>query len=148
MISKSSGQAAPDADMLGLDLGKLCYIIVKARGFDAQEEVVEPDYGSNASDDQARQVLEAYADDPTHAELLQAIDGLSEDEQCRLVALAWIGRGTYDASEWDDALEAAVDGHTDHTGLYLTSMPLLADYLEEGLAAFGLSVLELEKQHL
>ena len=139
---------APDVDGPELNLAKICYIVVKARAFDAQVEVVEPDYGSDAIDDQARQVLEAYADDPIHQELVEAIDGLGEEEQCGLVAVAWIGRGTYDSAEWTEALAAATDGHTDHTALYLTSMPLLGDYLEEGLAAFGLSCLDLEKDHL
>jgi hypothetical protein len=140
--------SAPDADSLDLNLATICYIIVKARAFDAQADVVEPDYGSDAIDDQARQVLEAYADDPTHQELFDAIDNLGQEEQCRLVALAWIGRGTYDRSDWAEALAAATDGHTAHTAIYLTSMPLLGDYLEEGLAAFGLSCLDLEKDHL
>lgn len=138
----------PDGDALELDLAKICFIVVKARAFDAQEGVVEPDYGSNASDDQFRQVLEAYADDPTYQELRQAIDDMGEDEQCRLVALVWIGRGTYDRSDWAEALRAARHGHTRRTSLYLTSMPLLADFLEEGLAAFGLSCVALEKDHL
>lgn len=137
-----------EGDALELDLGRICFIVVKARAFDAQEEVSEPDYGSNASDDQARQVLEAFGDDPTYQELCQAIDDLSEEEQCRLVALAWIGRGTFGREDWEEALEAARDGHTRHTAQYLTSMPLLADYIEEGLAAFGLSCMELEKEHL
>ncbi len=137
-----------DGDRLELDLAKICFIVVKARAFDAQEEVVEPDYGSDAVDDQARQVLEAYGDDATYQELCQAIDDLSHGEQCRLVALTWIGRGTYERSDWDEALEAARDGHTDHTAQYLTSMPLLGDYIEEGLAAFGLSCVELEGEHL
>ena len=105
---------APDVDGPELNLAKICYIVVKARAFDAQVEVVEPDYGSDAIDDQARQVLEAYADDPIHQELVEAIDGLGEEEQCGLVALAWIGRGTYDSAEWTEALAAATDGHTDH----------------------------------
>lgn len=137
-----------DADALDLDLAKVCYIVVKARAFDVQEDVVEPDYGSNATDDQARQVLEAYADDPTHQELVEAINDLSDEEQCRLVALAWVGRGTYDRADWAEALAAATEGHTDHTALYLTGIPLLADFLEEGLATFGLSCLALEKDHL
>lgn len=131
-----------------MDLAKICFIVVKARAFDVKEGVVEPDYGSNAADDQARQVLQGYADDPTYQELVEAIEDLNVDEQCRLVALAWIGRGTYDRADWTEALAAATDGHTEHTALYLTGMPLLGDYLEEGLAAFGMSCLDFEKGHL
>lgn len=134
--------------MLELDINKICYIIVKAREFDAQVEVSEPDYGSDAIDDGCRQVLEAYGDDPTFDEVKTAIDDLNIDDQCQLVALAWVGRGDYTGDEWDEALAAARHGHTKHTALYLLGMPLLADYLEEGLAAFGGSCEDFEMGHL
>ena len=35
-------------------------------------------------------------DDPVREELLGAIRALNEDERIRLVALAWLGRGTYE----------------------------------------------------
>lgn len=134
--------------MLELDTNKVCYIIVKAREFDAQTDVVEPDYGSDAIDDGFRQVLEAYADDPTFDEAKTAIDDLNIDEQYQLVALAWVGRGDYSVDDWDEALAAAQDGHTKYTSLYLLGMPLLSDYLEEGLAAFGGSCEDFEMGHL
>lgn len=134
--------------MIEMDLNKICFIVVKARQFDAQEDVVEPDYGSNASDDQFRQVLEAYADDPTAEELRETVDDLNIDEQCQLVALAWLGRGDYTADDWDDAVATARDAHNEHTAAYLMGMPLLADYLEEGLAAFELSCEDFETGRL
>lgn len=134
--------------MLELDINKVCYIIVKARELDVQVEVEEPDYGSGAVDDSFRQVLQAYSDDPTFDELKEAIDDLNIDEQCQLVALTWVGRGDYTAEEWADALTTARDAHSDHTALYLIGIPLLADYLEEGLSAFDLSCEDFEMGHL
>ena len=61
-----------------------------------------------------------------------------EDEAIELVALALVGRGTFDASEWDEALEAAEDDGRAAAD-FLLSLPLLGDYLENGLAAFELS---------
>jgi hypothetical protein len=49
--------------------------------------------------------------------------------------LAWIGRGTYEAGEWQEALNQARAAHNTHTAEYLVGLPLLGDYLEEGLAA-------------
>jgi hypothetical protein len=40
-------------------IDKVCYIVVKAREFDAQEEVVEEDAGSNPADEDFREVLAA-----------------------------------------------------------------------------------------
>ena len=126
----------------------VCYIVVKAREFEAQEDVVEPDYASDAVDDGFRQVLEAYADDPTFDELRTFIDDLNVDDQCQLVALAWVGRGDYSKGDWDEALSLARERHNERTSLYLLGMPLLPDYLEEGLAAFDLSCEDFEMGHL
>jgi hypothetical protein len=54
-----------------------------------------------------------------------------------LVALAWLGRGDYTADEWDAALEAARDAHNARTAEYLLGIPLLGDFLEEGLSLMG-----------
>jgi hypothetical protein len=125
--------------MLELNTDTVCYIIAKSREFDVKVEVENPDEGGNPLDHDASAILEAYADDPTFDELKQVIDDLNVDEQCQLVALAWVGRGDYSAEEWDDALKAAREAHTAHTATYLIGIPLLPDFLEEGLAAFDLN---------
>ena len=56
-----------------------------------------------------------------------------------LVALAWIGRGTFSADEFDEAVQTARDERVNTTSGYLLGMPLLADYLEEGLEQLGIS---------
>lgn len=134
--------------MFKMDLDKICFIVVKARQFDAKEDVVEPGYGSNAADDQMRQVLESYADDAVFDELKSVIDDLNVDEQVQLVALTWVGRGDFSKDEWDDAVKTAREAHNDHTAAYLLGTPLLPDYLEEGLATFDLSCQDFEMGHL
>ncbi|HWU25468.1 MAG TPA: DUF3775 domain-containing protein, partial [Rhizomicrobium sp.] len=62
------------------------------------------------------------------------IRSLDEDEPIHLVALAWVGRGTYSVSEWDEAVADARRAHNKRTAEYLFSLPMLGDYLEEGLA--------------
>ena len=128
--------AQPTSDFeLEIDPSKVDEIIQKARMFDAKEELSDPDSGSNATDDDMRDILEDVADDPTYQELLEMIRNMDEDEQIRLVALAWIGRGTFEASEWKDAIKEARASHNDRTAEYLVGLPLLGDYLEEGRAA-------------
>jgi hypothetical protein len=121
--------------MLQIDPEKVATIIEQARVFDAKEALSDPDSGSNAADDGMVDILEDGAEDATHGELMECIRGLDEDEQIALVALAWIGRGTYDISEWQDAVAEARRAHNDRTAEYLTSLPKLGDYLEEGLCA-------------
>lgn len=124
---------------LGINPDKVCHIIAKARQFDAKEDMSDPDSGSNAADDGMADVLEDLPPDidATRQEIVEFIRSLDEDEKINLVALAWIGRGTYELSEWRDALAQARAQHSRRTAEYLLGLPLLGDYLHEGLAAFG-----------
>ena len=123
---------------LNVPLETVCRIILRAREFDALVPDSDPDEGSNASDDNSVDELEDDGFNPVEEELRAAIDDLADDEAAELVALALIGRGTYDASEWAEALEAAEDDGR-RAADFLLSLPLLGDYLENGLAAFDLS---------
>jgi hypothetical protein len=127
----------PRGPGLAINPDKVCFIIAKARAFDVKELVSDPDSGSNPTDDGMADVLEDIPDDATFQELVAFIRGLDEDEQINLVALAWLGRGTYGIEEWPEALNQARAQHNRRTAEYLTKLPLLGDYLGEGLAAFG-----------
>ena len=126
----------------------VCRIIVKARQFDAKEGAVEEAYGANPIDEGFREILADSKDDPAYEELKTFIDGLDVDQQCDLVALTWIGRGDFDAAGWTQALALARQEHTERTAEYLLGTPLLADYLEEGLSAFGESCEGFERDRL
>ena len=127
----------PDTVDLGIATAKVCHIIVKARAFDVKEADSDPDSGSNPTDNGMTDVLENQPDDPVYRELIAFIRALDIDEQINLVALAWVGRGTYDLSEWQQALDTARGEHNSRTAEYLLGLPLLGDYLEEGLATFN-----------
>jgi hypothetical protein len=58
---------------------------------------------------------------------------MSEDEQIDLIALAWLGRDDHTAKDWLAVRAEAVQAHNEHTPEYLFDMPLLSDFLEEGL---------------
>lgn len=120
--------------MLDINPEKVRQIIIEARVFDAKEQVCDPDSGSNGSDDMMADVLEDFADDATYEELMDCIRGLSEEEQVDLLALAWLGRGTYDILEWNEARAEGRRVLNGRTAEYLTSLPKLGDYLEEGLS--------------
>jgi hypothetical protein len=85
---------------------KVCYIIVKAREFDAKVEIDDPEPASNPSDDKGIDVLEDLPDDPTLEELTGAIQALNDDETLDLVALNW-GRGDY-TQEWRRAAGSGI----------------------------------------
>ena len=124
---------------LSISPEKVCFIIVKARDFDAKDVVTDPDDSSNATDDAMLSVLEDHNDDPVVQEISAAIFGMSEDEQIDLVTLAWLGRGDGTLDDWDELRAEAARAHNKRTASYLLGMPLLPDHLQEGLSLFGMS---------
>ena len=125
--------------MLQIDLPTICAIIARAREFHAKVEVVEPEPGSNPADEDMREVLEDYPDDPTEQELHRILGDLNVDQLADLTALMWLGRGDFDKSEWKARRTEALRLDARRAPDYLIETPLLADYLEEGLDALGLS---------
>jgi Protein of unknown function (DUF3775) len=142
VIETPDDAATPD---LNIPIDKVGFIIVKAREFDEKEGDSDPDSGSNPTDDGAADIMEDQAGDSTRSELFDAIRGLNEDERIELIALAWLGRGTFDLSEWQEALDTALVEHGKRPAHYLMSLPLLGDYLEEGLSMFGESVVDTDE---
>jgi Protein of unknown function (DUF3775) len=129
--------------MAGLEISptKVGFVILKAREYGAK--VGAWDEGGT-SDHDAESILEDFADDSTLTELKEFIHDLNEDEQVNLVALVWIGRGSFGPEELDEALDTARAERTNRTADYLLGMPLLSDYLEEGLDRLGYSVEDAE----
>ncbi|HVW75710.1 MAG TPA: DUF3775 domain-containing protein [Rhizomicrobium sp.] len=127
---------------LNLPLDKVSFIILKAREYDVKEGDSDPDEGSNAIDDGETDILTDQGDDPVREELLGAIRALNDEERIRLVALAWLGRGTFGLSEWKEALATARSEHSRRTAEYLLGLPLLGDYLEDGLALFDEGIVD------
>src|ERR1700722_5526910 len=82
------------------------------------------------------------------APLVAFIQAMSEDEQIDLVTLTWLGRGDGGLDDWDDLRAEAARVHNRRTASYLLGIPLLPDFLEEALSAFGRSCEEFEEDHL
>jgi Protein of unknown function (DUF3775) len=133
--------------MAGLEISpaKVGFVIVKSREIAAK--VAAWDDGAT-SDHDAESILESFSDDATQDELMGFIRDLNEDEQASLVALAWIGRGSFGPDELEEALAMARAEHTNRTDEYLLGMPLLPDYLEEALDRLGYSVEDAEDDAL
>ncbi|MCD9146912.1 DUF3775 domain-containing protein [Pseudophaeobacter flagellatus] len=77
-------------------------------------------------------------------ELRAFIERLGEDEQAELTAIMWIGRGSFEAEELQEAIETARIEATTPTVEYLIGTPHLADNLEAGLDALGIAVGDVE----
>jgi hypothetical protein len=133
--------------MAGIEISpaKVGFVIVKAREIAAKVAAWDD---SATSDHDAESILESFSDDATLDELKGFIRDLNEDEQTSLVALAWIGRGSFAPEELEEALATARAERTNRTDDYLMGMPLLPDYLEEALDRLGYSVEDAEDDSL
>jgi len=87
------------------------------------------------------------ADDELTPELVEEIiNELTEDEQAALVALALVGRGDHEAEEWEAAVKAAAArNRRADPAQYLLGMEGAGELLEEGLAAFGIDIADIER---
>ncbi|MGD9656858.1 MAG: DUF3775 domain-containing protein [Methylocystis sp.] len=119
-----------------INTDKVCFVVVKARELESEDEGVAAD-ASNATDDGFVSVLTEEAFSSTRNEICSFIDSMDIDEQIELVALMWVGRGDFAESEWNEAVAQARERHKGPTSAYLLGVPLLASFLEGGLAEFG-----------
>ncbi|KRS13304.1 hypothetical protein XM53_06865 [Roseovarius atlanticus] len=87
----------------------------------------------------AQVILMSRELDRAEGEVRAFIERLAEDEQASLVALMWIGRGSFGADELEEAKATAREEATTPTADYLLGTPHLSDHLENGLEELGLS---------
>ncbi len=126
-------------------LETLCRIILRAREYEAQTVDFADDEDADDVDDEkegALSVLEDDINDSVEEELRSVFEDLGEDQLAEVIAFCWVGQGTYDASDWDEAMQEAqdlVNEGTEEAIDELMEQPMLASVLDSGLAAFDLS---------
>ena len=130
-----------------VDLGISLEVV--ATVVDLANAVQSPDEGSMGDGDEDEERDDESEDDDEEVTmdlLTDFIDDLNDDEQASLIALAWVGRGDYDADGWDEAVKLAQERNAKGTASgYLVDMAGLGDLLSDGVAAFGLSIEEVER---
>jgi hypothetical protein len=127
-------------------LDSLCRIILRAREYEAQTPT-DYDGGEAADnvddeDEGALSVLDDTINDSVEEELSAAFEDLGEDQLAEVIAFSWVGQGTYDVGDWDEAMDEAqalVGGGVAGAIDELLDQPMLASVLEAGLAAFDLN---------
>lgn len=127
-------------------LDTLCRIILRAREYEAQTPT-DYDGGEAAenvddADEETLSVLDDTINDSVEEELRSSFEDLGEDQLAEVVAFCWVGQGSYEASDWDEAFDEAqtlVSDSSDAAIDELMEQPMLASVLESGLAAFDLS---------
>jgi len=107
------------------------FILLRAREFD---DVIDL---TDLVADEPASIAAPGEDDEMEAELAAAIGALDDDALTDLVALVWIGRGDFLAGEWAQARRAAVELGRERAPGYVAGLPMVSDYLEQGLSTFG-----------
>ena len=122
-------------------LDTLCRIVLRAREYEAQ---IPTDFEGNEAaenaDDEGGEILSALdntINTSVEEEIRAALDDLGEDQLAEVLAFCWVGQGTYEATDWDEAMEEA--GNEKGAIDELIDMPMMASVLEAGMAAFELS---------
>ncbi len=127
---------------MDIALDKVCDLIIRAKAVDVKDVGIDPDSGSNPTDDGNLDSLVVSPDDATEEEIRDVIAGLNDDERADLIALVYIGRGDLEPEEWGDAVRLAKereDAMSISAADWLLGIPNLGDLLDEGLAAMGRS---------
>ena len=127
-------------------LDTLCRIILRGREYEAQTAT---DYDGNETadtvhdeDEGTLSVLDDTINDSIEEELRAVFEDLGEDQLAEVVAFCWVGAGTYESGDWDEAFEEAqslVGEGAAGAINELMEQPMLASVLESGLSAFDLS---------
>ena len=126
-------------------LDTLCRIILRAREYEAQTPTNydgdETADNVDDTDEETLSVLDDTINDSVEEELRAVLEDLGEDQLAEVLAFCWVGQGTYESADWDEAYEEAqtmvgdgAEGAIDE----LMDQPMLASVLESGLAAFDL----------
>ena len=111
--------------MLEISPEKIAHVIIRAREYDS---------GVNAWAHSGHRTGHGV-----RTELHEFIASLNDDEQAALTAVMWIGRESFDAEDLDEAVAIAKAEKSAPTEDYLMGEPQLADYLEAGMDALGIS---------
>ena len=78
-------------------------------------------------------------------ELRAFIAAMPEDERAELVALYWVGRGSFEPEDWEEAVATALAEATTPTADYLLGSPHCPDHLEAGAEAMGIDITDVEE---
>ncbi|CAL78051.1 conserved hypothetical protein [Bradyrhizobium sp. ORS 278] len=128
---------------LSISPEKVAFVVTKAHQYEM--EAAEPDLLADLTDDDSAPGTGGRGHSTDRSELVSFIKGLNVDEQIDLVALTWLGRGDGSLENWDELRAQAAQAHNNRTATYLIETPMLGDYLEEALSAFGLSLEDFEE---
>jgi hypothetical protein len=128
--------------MLKISAAKVAHAIARAREHDAVAGSWESQMQQIFQEERREEIIDDFTTAYTRGALAEFIESLSGEEQASLLAIAWIGRGTFAPENLEEALEKAHAEQVYPGGDYLTGIPLLAEYLLDGMEKLGYALAE------
>jgi Protein of unknown function (DUF3775) len=126
---------------LRISIEKVCAFIEAARELAGKVPSTVGDRTTTGDDSKLATIDEPEGsgedEDARRREAVEFVAGLNVEEQTDLLALIWLGRGDYELSEWDAALTEAEARIAARDPDYMIGDAALAEYLGDGLEAFG-----------
>lgn len=126
--------------MLQISKAKITRIIDYARDYDSRTSNWDDAGQDEFQDKSAYGFQEEFAGNTTDTELTEFVSSLNKAERASLIALALIGRGRFQPEEVDQAIASVSSETVSRTGDYLLAIPMVGEYLEEGLGKLGYAV--------
>jgi len=117
---------------------KIYRIAGRARGIQTNMAPEELNCRPLSHGNSIHNVMADYPNDASCELFASALNALTTSELTEVLAIAWVGRGIYNASEWLQAVMETEGMSRDEVCRVLTASPLLPDYLEQGISAFGI----------
>ena len=129
-----------NTNVLNINPETVCFIIAKAKEFQAKEGVTFEEEAPNSEYEyDMQQILADHPDDLSYTEVKQTIEDLNIDEKVDLLSLMYIGRGDFVEKDWSSAHKEARNNLPPDLTAHLFSKPTIAYYLEKGLESLGYS---------
>jgi uncharacterized protein DUF3775 len=126
---------------LRISTGKVCAFIEMAREVAGKVPPTTGDDTTTGDDSELVTIEEPEGigedEDARRREMVEFVAGLNVEEQTDLLALIMLGRGDFDAEEWDEAVAEAEDRIADRDPDYMIGDAALPEYLGDGLEALG-----------
>ena len=128
--------------MLKISTAKIARAIARAREYGDISASWEPQIQKSFHEDLGDAILDTFQGDTTRGHLAEFIATLTKDEKVSLLAIALIGRGSFPPESLEGAVRSARSEAVYIEDSYLIGIPLLAEYLREGMEKLGLPIVD------
>jgi hypothetical protein len=132
--------------MLKISTAKIARAIARAREHGDVAASWEHQIQKSFHEDLGDAILDSFEGDTARGRLAEFIATLTRDEKASLLAIALIGRGNFSPQNLEAAVEAARSETVYMEDSYLIGIPMLAEYLREGMEKLGIPISERDEK--